>query len=520
MCPMIVPGSERIPSIDEARCAYHSPALPAISRADETLPNLARAVGDQVLVVASNREPYVHRAVRGNVLCERPAGGVTAVLDPVLQALDGIWVAWGSGDADSTNVDAGDRVRVPPDAPSYTLRRVWLTAEDVRDYYFGYANRFLWPLCHVALDRVVYRRRYWDAYRRINERFAQAILQEIGDRPGIVWVHDYQLALCPLFLRRQRPDLRIALFWHIPWPAPDVFRICPQRRELLESLLACDQVGFHLGRYRRHFVESAKAELVDTVESQTDLIVSRDHVTRLSAFPVSIDVQLFERLAGSEKTARRMSELRREFNLGPGSVFGLGVDRLDYTKGLHNRLLAVEEFLSRYPEYHGRFLFVQVAAHTRAQSEPYKSYGELLQATVAEINARFGCHGWAPIKFIDRSLSQEVLVAYYRLADVCLVSSVYDGLNLVSKEYVTSKIDDTGVLVLSEMAGSLEELGGALPINPYDVEGMAATLYRAINLPEEERRARMRRMRHYVRTHDIYRWMEANFEAMTSDATV
>ena len=465
-------------------------------------------------IVASNREPYSHRTVRGATRSTRPAGGVTAALDPLLRSMNGVWVAWGSGEADRRVVDDHDRVRVPPDDPAYTLRRVWLSPDEVEEYYHGYANRLLWPLCHMTLDRVTFRRRQWESYRLVNERFATAILDEAGDRRGVVWVHDYQLAMCPLYIKQLRPDLRVSLFWHIPWPAHDVFRICPQRRELLSALLACDHVGFHLDRYRQNFLDCARAELDANVEPGTDAVLYRDHWTSVSALPVSIDVEGFERRARSHATSVRMANLQKRLGITPASVVGLGVDRLDYTKGLLKRFWAIQEFLSRYPDYHGRFLFIQIAAPTRAESEPYRSYRDILHATVREINTAYGRSGWRPIEYIEGQLTHEMLAAYYRLARFCLVSSVYDGMNLVSKEYVASRIDELGVLVLSEMAGSLEELDGALPINPYDVEQVARTIRDAIEMPEEEQRRRMTRMRTYLRNHDLSQWMENNLRAM------
>ncbi len=466
------------------------------------------------LIVVSNREPYIHRKVRGQLRCERPAGGVTSALDPLLQSVDGLWVAWGSGDADREVVDQQAHLKVPPDSPAYTLRRVWLTPEEVEQYYDGYSNRFLWPLCHVTLDRVIFRQKYWEAYRSVNERFSQAILEEVNGRSGLVWVQDYHLALCPLFLKQKKQDLIVALFWHIPWPVHDVFRICPQRKEILTALLACNQIGFHLERYRKNFLECVERELGTGIE-EGGWVHYDDHRTLVSTIPVSIDFTKFEQRACSPDTVKRMDNIRKRLKVSPETIVGLGVDRLDYTKGLLKRLWALEEFLSRYPSFHGRFLFIQVSAPTRAEMEPYRSYRIILQSTVNEINAKFSYSGWKPIEYIEGQLNQDSLAAYYRLADFCLVSSVYDGMNLVSKEYVASRIDESGVLILSEMAGSLEELEAALPINPYDTESTAEAIRHAIEMPKEEQRVRMARMRAYIQTHDIYQWMETNLGSIS-----
>jgi trehalose 6-phosphate synthase len=427
--------------------------------------------------------------------------------------MNGIWIAWGSGDADRQTVDDHDRVCVPPDHPSYTLRRMWLAPEEVEQYYHGYCNRFLWPLCHVTLDRVAFRQKYWETYRSVNERFSQIILEELNGQSGVVWIQDYHLALCPLLLKQQRPDLIVSMFWHIPWPPHDVFRICPQRRELLSALLACNQIGFHLDRYRQNFLECVERELEAGIEGG-ERILYRGHQTLVSAVPVGIDFESFDQRARSQDTEKRINNLRKRLKIGPESIVGLGVDRLDYTKGLLKRFWALEEFLSSYPDLHGRFLFIQIAAPTRAESEPYRSYRDILHSIVNEINTKFGRSNWRPIEYIEGQLNQDSLAAYYRLANLCLVSSVYDGLNLVSKEYVASRVDEMGVLLLSEMAGSVEELTGALPINPYDLEGVAQTVRKAIEMSREEQQARMARMRELVKKHDIYHWMTVSLEAI------
>ncbi len=475
---------------------------------------LKKKLPNQCFIVASNREPYVHRRIDGEIQCTRPAGGVTAALDPILQSVDGVWVAWGSGEIDRQVVDERDSLRVPPDCPSYTLRRVWLTPEEIDQYYHGYSNNFLWPLCHVTLDRLVIRQGYWEAYQKVNERFAQVILEELDGRPGVVWIQDYHLALCPLILKQQRPDLTIALFWHIPWPAHDVFRICPQRKELLSGLLACDQIGVHLDRYRQNFLDCVEREMEVKIKDK-EQVLCHDHRTLISAIPVSIDFTKFSQLANSPDTVDRLANLQKRFKIGPETVVGLGVDRLDYTKGFLKRLWALEEFLSCYPEFHGRFLFIQIASPTRAESEPYRSYRNILRATVREINAKFEKSGWKPIEYLEGQFSHDSLAVYYQLAHFCLVSSVYDGMNLVSKEYVASRQDEMGVLLLSELAGSLEELDGALPINPYDVGGVAQTIYKAIQMPKEEQQIRMCRMRAYIQKYDIYQWMMSNLKAIT-----
>lgn len=485
---------------------------PSLVPIQNTLRLLKEKIGQHRFIVVSNREPYIHRNIKGEIRWNQPAGGVTSALDPLLQVVRGIWVAWGSGDADRETADSQSRILVPPEHPAYTLRRVWLSPGEVETAYHGYANRFLWPLCHMILDRVVLRQRFWQGYLKVNEHFAEAILQEIEGQEGLIWIHDYHLAMCPALLKKKRPDLRVALFWHIPWPAADVFRICPQRKALLSSLLACDQIGFHLDRYRQNFMECVEQELGSQVQVKQNEVHFNNQKTTVSTFPVSIDFEFFDRMAHSPQVKKRILYLKKRYKITPDMVVGIGVDRLDYTKGLLKRLLALEEFLSKNPDLHKRFLFIQIAAPTRAESEPYRSYRNILHSKVEEINSNFGQGDWKPIEYIERQLAQDILVSYYRLANFCLVSSVYDGMNLVSKEYVASRVDESGVLVLSEMAGSLEELGEALPINPYDVEGMAKTIRTAIEMPAEEQRFRMSRMRAHIKTHNIFHWMEANLQ--------
>ena len=466
------------------------------------------------LIVASNRGPYIHRRAGKEVHCELAMGGLVAALDPVMQTVGGSWVAWGSGDADRMVVDDHDRIQVPPEHPSYTLRRVWLTEEEVDGFYSGYSNGFIWPLCHLALDRMVFKKRDWETYREVNRRFAQTVLEEAADTTALVWIQDYHLALCPQIIKRMQPDLSVSLFWHIPWPPHDVFRVCPQRRELLEGMLGCDLIGFHVEPYRDNFLHCAERELGAAVDWEKGLIEYQGRRTAVQAFPISVDYTLFHSLAQAPYTPRGPSELRKRFNLSEDHRIGLGVDRLDYTKGLLKRLAALDQFFARYPEYHKRFSFIQIGVPTREESKPYRRYRELIHIMVAEINGKYGREGWKPIQNLEGQLSQKTLASYYREADLCIVSSVYDGMNLVAKEFVASQVDQGGVLLLSEMAGAAQEMEDALLINPYDSEGFADTIKEALELPLEVRREKMRRMRKWVQEHDIYYWMESVLKAV------
>jgi trehalose 6-phosphate synthase len=469
------------------------------------------------LTVVSNREPYEHRRLDGRLVCERTDGGLTSALDPALRRLGGTWIAWGSGEEDRRAVGPDGSVTVPPEAPAYRLKRVWPTPQDVKHGYLGYANQVLWPLCHITLDRVAYRKSFWKSYQALNACFADAVNEELRRRPSAVWVHDFHLALLPRLIKQANPDKPVALFWHIPWPGPDVFRILPERCEVLEGLLAADSLVFQTMDYAQMFAECARHFLSaqsDPFDASGGTIAHKGHRTRVSAHPISVDFQAFAQSAVAPQVELAMDLIRRRIGAAPGVRFGIGVDRLDYTKGLLKRLWALDTFFSRYPQYRGLFTFIQVAVPTRSEMEAYRRYRAVIRETVDEINRRYGRAGrgaaaarWRPIALHEGRIGFDTLLAYYRMADLALVSSVYDGMNLVAKEYVASQVDETGVLLVSEMAGSAQELTDALIINPYDPDGMADAVKQALEMPEEERRRRMRRMRAHLERHDIHAWV-------------
>ncbi|MBI3998016.1 MAG: bifunctional alpha,alpha-trehalose-phosphate synthase (UDP-forming)/trehalose-phosphatase [Armatimonadetes bacterium] len=463
------------------------------------------------LVVVSNREPYAHQRSPHGLEVERPAGGLVAALDPVLRELGGLWVAWGSGDADFETTDARDCVGVPPEAPRYTLRRVRLSEDEVERFYHGYANQALWPLFHLAVDKARFVRRYWTAYQAVNRRFAEATLETVeGD--AVVWLHDYHLALAPRYLRERRPGLFLMQFWHIPWPAWDVFRICPQRADLLEGLLANDLLGFHVQRHVENFLDCAERELGAVVDRQQGLVAYRGHRTTVQAFPISIDVAAWETVATSRACERWMARLRHRFRL-EGRHIGVGVDRLDYTKGLLERLHAIDLLFRRAPALRGRFVFIQKAAPSRTRIKAYRDLQKRVEAEIARINAAYGTPDWQPVIYLPRPLPSAGMAALYRMADVGLVTSLQDGMNLVAKEFVASQVDERGVLVLSELAGASEEVPWSIPVNPYDPEGLADALVQALTMPAPERQRRMAQMRAHLARHDIFHWMEQHLDA-------
>lgn len=457
------------------------------------------------LLIVSNREPYVHKHSSSGVKVDMPAGGLTSAMDDVLRAVGGTWVAWGSGTADrETSVD--DKVQVPPEHPSYTLKRVWLTKSEVNNYYHGYSNHVLWPLCHMTLDKIYFMRRFWEDYTKVNRAFATAALEEVDD-DTIVWVHDYQLCLVPRFLREKKPGLTIAHFWHIPWPNWGVFRVCPQPRKVIEGLLANDLIGFQIPLFVKNFLDCVHECLGSEgahVDYELSTIHYRGHTTLVRAFPISIDFDRFNEAASAKRTVTAIKNLKNKYKL-VGQT-GIGVDRLEYTKGLIKRLQALDLFFEKHERFRGSFTFIQVAVPTR-QKEPYLTYMKSVEGLVEKINRKYSSGYWSPIIYIDKKIEHKDLVAYYRMADIGIISSVYDGMNLVAKEYVASQVDEKGMLILSEFAGAAEELEGGIIVNPYNIEDFAASIKKALVMQEREKSLRMAVLRQQVREHDIYRWI-------------
>ena len=469
------------------------------------------AFPDERLVVVSNREPYEHRWGEevGEIRVKRPAGGLTSALDPLLQAVGGVWIAWGSGDADAAVVDGADRVPVPPESGSYTLRRLWLDQHDVNRYYLGYANQFLWPLCHYrpALTRV--RSRYWERYRRVNRRFADAVLDEARGGGSVVWFQDYHLALAPALVRARRPDLSLAHFWHIPWPPLEIFEVTPQGKDLISGLLANDLLGFQLDSHRTQFLRCAEALVGAEIDWSNRTAHLEGHTCHARSFPISIDIDAFVEDASGEE-AEAAAERLRERYCPPGGQLGIGVDRMDYSKGLPEKLKALDFLWERYPEHRGRFTFVQVGVPSRTDIDAYDDLSQKVERLVRDINDRYGTADWQPVHLIKQSLPAERLAVLYRAADVCVVASLRDGMNLVAKEFVASQVDRRGVLLLSKFAGAVEELTHAVEVNPYDPEDFARALRDALALPQEARAERIDGMRRELRS--IYDWMADIFD--------
>jgi alpha,alpha-trehalose-phosphate synthase [UDP-forming] len=459
------------------------------------------------LFVVSNREPYLHVRQGKNVEVMNPASGLVTALEPVLRACNGTWIAHGSADADREYVDQFDRLRVPPDDPRYTLRRVWLDEQEEDGYYYGFANEGLWPLCHIAHTRPVFRSSDWEYYQEVNRKFADALVEEMAhtDDP-VVLVQDYHFALLPKMIKQQRPDARVSIFWHIPWPNPEAFAICPWQSELLDGLLGADLIGFHVQSHCNNFLQTVDRALESQINWEHFTAKRSDHVTMVRPYAISVDLADFPRAsARATNYEDDRAELLR--NAGIEAIFvGVGVDRVDYTKGILERFLAIEQLFEKYPVYRRQFVFIQIGAPSRTHLKRYQDLMDEVQAEAERINRRFQAPNWRPIVFLNRQHSHAEVQRYYRAADLCLVTSLHDGMNLVAKEFLAARHDEDGVLVLSCFTGAARELRDALIVNPYDIDQTAEAIRAALEMEPHERKERMQHMRKLVREQNIYRW--------------
>jgi len=489
---------------EEARLRYRAESLWTPERLRIAVES---KLGGSRLFAISNREPYEHVRNNGGIECLVPASGLVTALEPVLRACKGTWIAQASGNADAETVDAHYRLPVPPDHPEYTLRRVWVSPEEQQGFYFGFSNEGLWPLCHIAHTRPVFRDQDWEAYYAVNRRFADAFLREAENESSpAVLVQDYHFAILPRMIKEARPDARVAIFWHIPWPNPEAFGICPWQRELLDGLLGADLIGFHIQSHCNNFLESVDRALESRIDREHFAVNRGGHLTYVHPFPISVTFGNGQEPREHADAYAERARLLKQAGSAPATLLGIGVDRVDYTKGLPERLLGLERFFEKYPVYRGQFTFVQVGAPSRTHIRRYQDLMEEVKTEVDRINRRFQTTDWRPIVLLAEYHSHDEILPYYRTADVCLVTSLHDGMNLVAKEYVAAQESETGVLILSPFAGAAHELADALHVNPYDTEALAEAIHRALEMPPEERRARMSRMRAYVREHNIYRW--------------
>ncbi|KYH25837.1 bifunctional trehalose-6-phosphate synthase/phosphatase [Halalkalicoccus paucihalophilus] len=469
-------------------------------------PRVLEALSERELVVVSNRQPYAHNYEDddGEITVSRPAGGLTAGLDPVMQRTEGTWIAWGDGDADFEVADDG-RVRVPPEDPAYTLSRVDLSESDLEGYYYGYSNQALWPLCHGMIYPVRCDGRDFERYRAVNRQFAKAVTEEASEG-SLIWFQDYHFALAPRIVRREVPEALLTQFWHIPWPAADTFEVCPQADPLLDGLLANDLLVFHIPAYVENFLDCVEREIPEAAVDRDHRTIQRNgRTTTVRAFPLGIDAERTAELASESSV---WADLAGRYGIDDVTV-ALGVDRLDYTKGIPERIDAIERFFEENPERRGEFTYVQNGSASRSEIASYEYLQQRVDAAIGRVNRRFGAGDWQPIVRIDEMLPEEELYALYRHSDLALVSALRDGMNLVAKEYVASQLDDDGILLLSKFAGAHEELGeGAVTINPFDTQDFAEAIERALALSAEEREARMATQRQRVGEYDLFAWMD------------
>ena len=469
---------------------------------EERLKQFAKMrLGERPLVVVSNREPVSHVWKEGQIQVVTPASGLVTAMDPVMRACGGVWVAQASGDADRETADARGRLRVPPDDPRFTLKRVWLTPEEEAGYYYGFSNEGLWPLCHIVHNRPLFRPEDWAQYRAVNEKFAAAVLEEIaGTESPMVLIQDYHFALLPSLIKRERPDARTAIFWHIPWPNFEAFSICPWQDELLLGMLGADLIGFHTQYYCNNFLDTVERAIEARIDWERFSVTRGQHVTSVKPFPISVAPGFVD-----NPPATSRQELLASLDT-TAEFIGVGVERLDYTKGLPERFRALGRFFERFPEYRERLVFVQLAAPSRSTIPRYQALEAEVDAAVQEVNGAYQTKRWKPILYLKRHHEHRDIWPFYRHADFCMVTSLHDGMNLVAKEYISVRDDEDGALILSQFTGASSELRDAILVNPYDMDGMAEAIRNAVAMAPDERKARMGRMRQAVREHNIYRW--------------
>lgn len=470
-------------------------------------------VRDKLFVVVSQSEPYIHFYEEDEIRCRRGRGGIVTALDPILQACGGLWISYGEGSADKDVTDDNDCVMVPVDEPKYTLKRVWLSREEVDGYLNSSHHSMLYPLCHFVYIRPRFNKNDWGMYKKVNKKFAKAVIDSIGDRSAFVWVHDAQLALCSRYINEMRSDIVTAMFWHIPLPNPEIFKICPWHKEIVESLLYNDLIGFQIRHYCNNFLNLVDQTLEARIDRETSTVFFRGSQTSIREFPISIDS------AGVKKASERISEddatrIKKHFGLR-NEIIALGVERRDYNKGLPEKFIAVERFLENNPEYIGKFVLIQIAQPTRTQVKEYQEINKEITILADNINWRLGVRRWTPIILVDKFIPTTDVITLFKIADMCLITSLHDGMNLVAKEYVSANIDKRGVLILSKFTGAARELKNAIIINPYSIGDISSAIKRAIEMTSEEREDRMTKMQEEINENNIYMWASDNIERIS-----
>ena len=474
---------------------------------EEKLRNLIHArLGENAFYVVSNREPYmhIHDPESGEIKCIVPAGGVVTAIHPMLSACGGTWIAHGSGDADKKFVNSKDKLGVPPNDIRYILKRIWLSKEEEEGYYYGFSNEGLWPLCHNTHTRPIFREKDWQMYKKVNQIFADAILEELPANSPFIFIQDYHFTLLGKYIKEKRPDAIIALFWHIPWPNPEAFSICPYQEEILDGLLGCDLIGFHVQNHCNNFLDTSNRLLESRVDTEKYSVMRFGKETFIRAFPISIDGYDSSE-SFSPSVAAGIEKIKNEYDLN-NKIVAVGVDRIDYTKGIVERMTAIDRFLEKYPEYLNNFVFIQLGSPSRTHIKRYHELIGEIDELVEKINWKYRNGNWTPIIYLKKHFSHEEIEPFYALADMCIVSSLHDGMNLVAKEYVKAKKDLSGCLLLSQFTGAARELTDAILINPYSIEEFAESIKKAIDLSDEEKMRKMKSMREIIKENNVYRW--------------
>ena len=507
--PLIKEISHIRGSLMEARIAVNEEARLGVQKLDSPWTEqrlkvfIKDVLKDRTIFMVSNREPYIHTRKGRTISYYVPAGGMVTAIEPIMKACGGMWIAQGSGDGDKLTVDQNDKLRVPPDEPKYTLKRIWLTEKEEAGYYYGFSNGGLWPLCHIAYTRPTFKKEDWEEYKKVNGKFAQTILSEIKNigRP-IVLIQDFQLALVPRMIKNSRPDASVGIFWHIPWPNSESFSICPWKKEIIDGMLGADLIGFQTQLHCNNFIETVSREIESLLDFEQLTVTRNGHISFVKPFPISI---AFPNPSKEKNANFDTRKFLKSLNIKTKYI-GVGVDRLDYTKGILERLKAIEIFLKRYPAYVGNFTFIQIAAPSRIKIKEYQKFTEAVEKEVERVNNLFRKNGWRPIILFKKHHTRKEIYQFYKLANVCLVTSLHDGMNLVAKEFVVARNDNKGVLVLSQFTGAARELKDALIVNPYNGEQIAEAIKVALELSPFEQTKRMRRMREVVKDYNIYRW--------------
>ena len=445
------------------------------------------------LIVAANRAPFIIQRDKDGIKLEKSPGGLVSALDLIMRKTKGIWVC-----------TCKENNFYDIDLP-YEVIPIKLSSEENHHYYEGFGNRQIWPLFHYFPNKYAFHEKDWELYIKVNQKFADRISSFIKP-DDVIWIHDYHLMLVPGMLRKAGISNKIGFFMHIPFPSYEIFRIMPRGRSILEGLMGSDLIGFHTETYQKHFLDCVKRKVniadVDIINNQ---ISFDNRMINILAHPISIDFDLIDKLAREKEVQEKSKQLKRMFGV---DIIGLGVDRLDYTKGIFERLKGIEYFLDTHPEYQKRFVFIQIAVPSRVKVTDYQKIKRDVDETVGRINGKFARDGWSPISYIFNSLDLKELVAYYYCADFALITALRDGLNLVAKEYIASRVNNDGNLILSEFTGAAEELYTGNQINPFDIKSVADGILRSIKINNEDKRNIMIRLRNHIRENNIYKWVD------------